>query len=411
MNESSTRRQFLARAGALACGSLFLAGAAPGSRGRGDGRSPLLVVVYLRGGADFLNMIVPHEDTIYRALRPTIAVGEADGVLPLGRSEFALHPAMAPLVPLWDAGAFAPIVCTGSPHETRSHFDAQDFMERAAPGMRNVTTGWLNRFLQATAERSSSTFRALAVQGLLPRSLRGDFPALAVPSGMDRTQGEATLGEFEDLYGGVDVMGGGRDGADVTATGHATIETLRRFHEILAEAVPAEDAGYPRSVFGERMRTIAALAKAECGLEVAAVDYPGWDHHTGQGGAEGRQAQMLADYSSAVAALAKDLGSRLGSTLLVTMTEFGRNVAENGNSGTDHGRGSGMLLAGGGVKGGRVHGTWRGLAERELVDGRDLPVTTDFRDVMGTCLERFMDFDPPKGFFPGHEYRRLKLFG
>ncbi len=412
MNSSSyrpgwSRREFLARSSALACGSLFLAGANPAARRQSEKRSPLMIVVYLRGGADFLNMVVPYEDKTYRQLRPTIGITEDDGAQPLDRTGFALHPALSPLLPLWEAKELAPVVCTGSPHPTRSHFDAQDFMERAAPGLRQVTTGWLNRYLQISASENSSTFRALAVQGLLPRALRGSFPALAVPPGLARGQGEDTLNEFEELYD-LGSMGNRED--DVLGSGQATIETLRQYHEILKDSEPPEGIEYPNSSFGRRMQTVATLQQADCGLEIAAVDYPGWDHHTGQGGATGRQAQMLDDYAKALAAFAAQLGSDLSSTLVVTMTEFGRNVAENGNSGTDHGRGSGMLLLGGGARGGRIHGKWRGLAERELIDGRDLPVTTDFRDVMGTCLRDFLDFDLPRDFFPDYGSKRLKLF-
>lgn len=402
-----SRREFLARSSALACGSLFLAGASPAAHRQSEKRSPLMIIVYLRGGADFLNMVIPHKDKTYREMRPTIGIGEDDGAPSLSGTDFALHPALSPLLPLWETDQLAPIVCTGSPHSTRSHFDAQDFMERAAPGLRHVTTGWLNRYLQISTSENSSTFRALAVQGLLPRSLRGEFPALAVPPGLGRGQGQDTLDEFEELYD-LGSMSNRED--DVLGSGQVTIETLRQYHRILKDSETPEGVEYPNSDFGRRMRTIATLQQANCGLEVAAVDYPGWDHHIGQGGTAGRQARMLDDYSKALAALAAQLGPDLRSTLVVTMTEFGRNVAENGNSGTDHGRGGGMFLLGGGARGGRVHGKWRGLAERELIDGRDLPVTTDFRDVMGTCLRDFLDFDMPRDFFPDYSPKRLKLF-
>lgn len=401
---TASRREFLLGAGALA-----LAPSALLRPARPEG-SPLLLAIYLRGGADFLNMVVPWKDRDYRRVRPTIGLGQDEGVVPLD-GDFALHPALAPLEPLWDARQLAPVLCVGSPHPTRSHFDAQDFMERAAPGLRHVTSGWLNRYLVATRARGSSEFRAVALQGLLPRALRGEYPALAVPPGLDREQSEATLGEFEELYGGSAGMEpGAAAGSEVLDSGRATIETLRRFHAILAAAKPAADAGYPRSAFGQRLRAVAALVRADCGLEVAAIDYPGWDHHINQGAAAGTQARMLADYAASLAAFCADLGPRLERTLVLTLTEFGRTVAENGNSGTDHGRGGGALLLGGGVRGGRVHGSWRGLEQDDLVDGRDLPVTTDFRDVMAACLEAALGFDPPRGFFPEHKPRRLALF-
>jgi len=401
----SDRRELLVRTGALAATAL-LPRTALATRSEG---SPLLVAVYLRGGADFLNIVAPIEDEIYRSVRPTIGLDADAGAVPLVDG-FALHPGLRPLEPVWRSGELAPIVCTGSPDGTRSHFDAQDFMERAAPSMRNITTGWLNRFLTSTQGKNTSEFRAVAPQTLLPRSLRGEAPALAVAPGQWRSTSDATLGEFEELY----QQGGGMerraDEPDVVDTGHATIETLRRFNEILQDVGELDDARFPDTAFGNRMRSIAALARADCGLEVAAVDYPGWDHHINQGGADGLQAAMLADYAESLAAFWRSLGPRTAKTLVLTMTEFGRTVRENGNGGSDHGRGSGMLLMGGGVRGGKVHGKWRGLEDKELIDGRDLPITTDFRDVFATALEALFGFSAPKDFFPAYKPHSLPLF-
>ena len=406
MTQPSSRREFLLHSGALA--ALPLVSGLPLPRPAQERRAqPLLVVVYLRGGADFLNMVAPVEDKRYRELRPTIALSLEDGAVPLDDG-FALHPALAPL---WKARQFAPVICTGSPHDTRSHFTAQDFMERAAPGMPSVTTGWLNRYLAASARKDQSEFRAVALQTLLPRSLRGDYAALAVAPSRDQRAGEATLDEFEGLYGKGGEMEERRDEElDVVSSGRTTIHTLRRFNEIVAGAQPAEEAGYPRSGFASQLRTIAAVAKADCGLEVAAVDYNGWDHHINQGGLEGAQARMLADYAASLTAFCRDLGPRLEHTLVLTMTEFGRTVRENGNSGSDHGRGSGMFLVGGGVRGGRIHGKWKGLADKELEDGRDLPVTTDFRDVLAASLDGTFGFAAPKDFFPDYKPRSMALF-
>ncbi len=406
MTTPRTRREFLAQAGALAAAPMLSALPAPVRREEGAG-SPLLVVVFLRGGADFLNMLAPIGDPIYRSVRPTLALSKETGAIPLD-SEFALHPALTALKPLWDAKAFAPIVCTGSPHETRSHFDAQDFMERAAPGLRDVKSGWLDRYLAATTKKDASEFRAVALQTLLPRALRGEHGALAVAPGQEKVTGEATLSEFEGLYG--EDMAGRADAGDVAASGHATIETLRRFNAIVEKAQPAKEALYPRSGFARRLSTLAALARADCGLEVAALDYTGWDHHIDQGAVEGDHARRLADYAESLAAFCRDLGERLDRTLIVTMTEFGRTVRENGNNGSDHGRGAGTFLVGGGVRGGRVHGKWRGLADKVLVDARDLPVTTDFRDVFAASLDALFGFDPPKDFFPEYKPRSTTLF-
>lgn len=421
MNAATTRRDFLLQAGALAAGA-----ASPGllavPRRPSAARkpAPALLAVYLRGGADWLNMVVPWRDSAYLEARPTIRVGEAEGVLPLDR-EFALHPALAPLLPLYAAGQLAPVVCVGSPHGTRSHFDAQDFMERAAPGLRHITTGWLNRYLSATARPGGSEFRALAIKETLPRSLRGDFPALAVPATLDQKKGLDTLGRFEEFYGdaGAANAGGGENamderepaaGDEVVESGRMTIDTLRRFAEITAAARGKERGSYPSGRFGESLRLLATVIEADAGLEVAAVDYPGWDHHLGQGGVEGTHQRMLAELAAGLAAFAADLGDRLASTLVIVMTEFGRTVRENGNQGSDHGRAGGMFLLGGGVKGGKVHGDWRGLENEVLADGRDLPVTTDFRDVMASALDGVFGFRAPKDFFPDYRPGKIALF-
>jgi uncharacterized protein (DUF1501 family) len=404
-----------------------------------------LVVIYLRGGADALHLFAPYGDAEYAAMRPTLALGEGAGLIPLDGT-WGMHQALAPLQPLWDAKALAPIVCAGSPHPTRSHFDAQDWMEFAAPGDRTVRDGWLNRYLAASAKPDASEFRALGMQDLLPRSLRGGYPVLAVPSNLDRNQGEKTLDKFEDFYGdGSDLMEGGEamqgeredDQSGVVASGRMTIETLRRFTEIVygPTAAPAADeerltprerrrrrlererataaqpaSAYPSSEFGRRMSTIAKVLLAGEGLEVAGVDYGGWDDHTNAGAVEGRLPNRLNDLARGLAAFALELGPVMETTTVLVMTEFGRNVRENGNGGTDHGHGGAMLLLGGGVRGGQVHGRFDGLAAKHLYEGRDLPVTTDFRDVFAATLERSFGFECPKEFFPGHKPTRLKLF-
>lgn len=406
----TTRRSFLAGAGALLAAPALAAQTRSRERASSAGSAPLLVTVFLRGGADFLNVVVPHRDATYRQVRPTLALGEADGLIALD-GDFALHPALAPLAPAWEAGELAPVVCVGSPDGTRSHFDSQDFMERAAPGMRNVTTGWLDRYLTATRKPDDSELRAMALQTLLPRSLRGDYPALALPPGLGRKLDADTLEEFESLYGENGGMEARPDEAgEVLASGRATIETLRRVRAILGPPKRGGEDGWPNSPFARSLRALAGLALAGCGLEVAAVDYPGWDHHVRQGAADGRQAQMLGDLAASIAAFRAALGEHAGRTLVLVMSEFGRTVAENGNNGTDHGRGGGMLLVGGGVRGKRVHGRWKGLETKDLIEGRDLPVTTDFRDVMAATLDGLFGFEAPKGFFPDYKPGSIALF-
>ncbi len=404
-----------------------------------------MVVIYLRGGADALHSVAPYKDPEYAMNRPTLGMSAESGLIPLD-DMFGLHPAMAALRPAWDAKMFAPIVCSGSPHSTRSHFDAQDWMEFAAPGVRTLRDGWLNRYLQVTAKSGASEFRALGMQDLLPRSLRGGYPVLAVPSNLDRNRGGKTLDKFENFYGdGSDMMEGGADmqgareddGTGVVDSGRMTIETLRRFTEIIYGPAPSASVGderisprerrrrrleeegktaakpamsYPQSQFGGRMSMIAKVMLAGEGLEIAGVDYGGWDDHTGAGAAEGKTATRLRDLAQGLAAFAAELGPVMDQTTVLVMSEFGRNVHENGNGGTDHGHGGTMFVLGGGVKGGQVHGKFDGLAAKNLYQGRDLPVTTDFRDVFAACLERSFAFECPKEFFPDYKPGKLKLF-
>ena len=383
-----------------------------------------LVVIFLRGAADAMNMLVPLGDPNYEALRPTIASTIAEGVVPLDKT-FGLHPAMKSLKPLFDAGQFAPIVCAGSPHQTRSHFDAQDWMEFAAPGDRTMRNGWINRYLEISQPKKSSAseFRALGMQELLPRSLRGTYPVLAVPTSLGRRKTGRTLDRFEQFYGdgggmleGGSAMSGQReaDPSGVVQSGRITIETLRRFGEIIEvaekkkkkakrEKQTVSGSSYPKSKFATRLKQIALVLRANEGLEVAGIDYNGWDDHTQEGGIEGRMADRMTDFSKSLAAFCQDLGPQLDTTSILVMSEFGRTCRENGNSGTDHGHGGNMLLMGGGVKGGKVHGDWRGLGETDLYQGRDLAVTTDFRDVMKEVLENGLGFEPPKEFFPQYK--------
>lgn len=447
------RRDFLkwsaaaAAASALAPSRRLLAAQEPAATAAAPAAAgAALVVIYLRGGADALHVVAPAKDADYPAVRPTLALTEGAGLLKLD-SDWGMHQALAPLLPLWEAKAFAPVVCAGSPHPTRSHFDAQDWMEFAAPGDRTMRDGWLNRYLAASATADASEFRALGMQDLLPRSMRGRYPVLAVPSDLDRNQGEKTLDAFEEFYGdGSGLMEGGAemmgerpdDGAGVVDSGRMTIETLRRFTEIVygpgtkpaeagderisprerrrrrleqerATAAQAADA-YPNSQFGRRMGMIAKVLLAGEGLEVAGVDYGGWDDHTNAGAGEGRMAARLNDLARGIAAFANELGPVMDTTTVLVMSEFGRTVRENGNGGTDHGHGGVMLVCGGGVKGGQVHGRFDGLAAKNLYEGRDLPVTTDFRDVFAACLGKSFGFEPGKEFFPGYKPARLKLF-
>jgi len=373
------RRTFL-RCGA--CSLVALAGpprflirtaAAAAARGK------VLVAVFQRGAVDGLSMIVPYGDAAYAAARQTIALrppmrGESDRALDLD-GFFALHPGLAPLVPLWENRSLAIVHACGSPDTTRSHFDAQDYMESGTPGVKSTPDGWLARAVTALPERPAP-FRAVALGPVLPRALQGDAGALAMAS-IDRFDVRATdtgaRGGFEALYARTvgDLLSG---------TGRETFEAVRMLRSADASRIPpANGAEYPRGRFGEAMRQIAQLIKANIGLEVAFADMQGWDTHVGQGAEQGQLAARLREFGGALAAFAQDLGDRMADVVVLTMSEFGRTVGENGNRGTDHGHATAMLVLGGGVRGGRVHGRWPGLARERLFEARDLAVTTDFR--------------------------------
>jgi len=398
-----TRRVFF-RSGAMAMLSL---GFAPSFLGRAaaavGARRKLVIAIFQRGAVDGLNMVVPFGEPEYYRLRPTIAIprpgGEREGSAIDLDGFFGLHPAMAPLMPLWSNGSLAVVHACGSPDSTRSHFDAQDYMESATPGIKSTSDGWLNRCLQAsTAARSP--LRGVALARTMPRSLQGAAPALAFGS-LDEFDVRGDAGaRFEDEYER------SSDTVLAAAAGDAfaAMRTLRQTAGTPYR--PAPGVTYPPTPFGRSLQEIARLAKADVGLEVAFTELGNWDHHVNEGSVSGQIATRLSDFSRGLAALAADLGDRLADTLIVTMSEFGRAVAENGNGGTDHGHGNAMMVIGGGVRGG-VHGTWPGLASAHRFEGRDLAVTTDFRDVF--CEVAVGHLGVPREsltrIFPGHVVR------
>ena len=377
----------------------FLARAA----GAAGTRRKVLVAVFQRGAVDGLSMVVPHGDEAYFAARTAIALraprrGDSTTAVDLD-GFFALHPALAPLAPLWHSRALAVVHACGSPDTTRSHFDAQDYMESGTPGVKSTPDGWLAR----TAGRlpaPASPFRAVALGPTLPRSLRGDAGGLAMPSleRFDvRAASEAAVARkgFESLYeqGVRDLLHG---------TGRETFEAVRMLKSARAARIPPENgADYGRSTFARSMRQIAQLIRADVGLEVAFADMGGWDTHVAQGAEEGQLANRLRDFGQGLAAFVQDLGDRMSDVVVLTMSEFGRTVAENGNRGTDHGHATAMMVLGGGIRGGKVYGRWPGLARERLFEGRDLSVTTDFRALFTEVAVRHLAIAPPVELFPG----------
>jgi uncharacterized protein (DUF1501 family) len=372
-------------------------------------RPKILIAVFQRGAVDGLSMVVPHGDPSYYTSRGSIAVarpipGSAETTMDLD-GFFGLHPAMAPLRPLWDDKRLAIVHACGSPDTTRSHFDAQDYMESGTPGVKSTQDGWLARGLQAAPARAVSPFRAVAMGSQLPRALRGDVGAVAmgtvadfdVKQDMGRMGGGGVNARrgFESMYeeGVRDLLHG---------TGRETFDAVKMLRSANPQRFPPDNgAQYPRGKLGESLKQIAQLIKADVGLEVAFADMGGWDTHANQGNEKGQLGQRLAEFSQSLAALYRDLGDRMADVVVLTMSEFGRTVRENGNRGTDHGHATAMLVLGGAVKGGRMVGRWPGLAREQQYEGRDLAVTTDFRHLFSEVAVRHLGVPVTAPLFPG----------
>ena len=394
------RRVFL-KSGAMAMLSL---GFAPSFLGRAaaavGARRKLLIAIFQRGAVDGLNMIVPHGEPDYYRLRPTIAIprpgGDAMGSAIDLDGFFGLHPSMAPLKPLWDNHSLAIVHACGSPDNTRSHFDAQDYMESATPGVKATRDGWLNRYLQvSSAERNP--LRGVALARTMPRSLEGPAPSLAIGS-VEEFGVRGAASAFETAY---------EQSADhaLSAASNDAFAAMRTLQQAASVPYrPAAGVQYPNTAFGKALGEIARLAKADVGLEVAFTELGNWDHHVNEGSVTGQIANRLDEFSRGLAALAADLGDRMADTVIVTMSEFGRAVAENGNGGTDHGHGNAMMVMGGNSRGG-VHGKWPGLADGRRFEGRDVAVTTDFRDVFSEVVGAHMGAsrDSLTRIFPGYK--------
>ena len=366
------------------------------------------MVLFQRGAADGLNMVVPHAEKTYYDLRPTIAIprpqrGNQQAALDLD-GFFGFHPALAPFKELYDEGLLAVVQAAGSPHATRSHFDAQDFMESGTPGVKSTTDGWLNRYLQAHMTETSSSFRAVSATSQLPRILKGTAPALAVPN-LSRFGIEA--GRRTDLVrGGLEALYASSDDALLASTAQETFEAVDLLQRVNpAQYQPANGAQYPRGPFGQTMLQIAQLIKSDIGLEIAFAEVGGWDHHVNEGGAQGQLANLLRQFAGGIAAFGRDLGGRMEDVVLVTLSEFGRTAFENGNRGTDHGHANALFVVGGPVRGGKVYGNWPGLEREQLFEGRDLALTTDFRDVLGEILVHHLGATNLRSVFPGYDLR------
>ena len=400
-----TTRRFFLHKGALAiAGTAAIPGflvrsilaeteAAPGRR---------LVVIFQRGAADGLNIVVPYREKNYYAMRPSIAIPQ-NQVLDLD-GFFGLHPSLAAFKPLYDQGQLAIVHAAGSPDMSRSHFDAQDYMESGTPGVKSTQDGWLNRALQAEDLRrreQHTAFRALALGSEVPLTLAGKIPTIALNNlnsfavGGRGPNPSPAASAFEAMYG---------DSGDhiFHAAGDETFEAVKMLRTANpAQYTPGPGVEYPNSDFGNNMRQIAQLLKANLGVEAAFTDVSGWDTHHDQGGVNGQLSNRLRDFSSSIAAFWRDLGDSAENVTLVTMSEFGRTARENGTGGTDHGHANAMFVLGGNVKGGKVYGRWPGLDNDQLNQGRDLALTTDYRQVLGEVVDKTLGAANLDLVFPG----------
>jgi uncharacterized protein (DUF1501 family) len=394
-----TRRYFLRSSGIAVAGIGFAPSwllQATTLTAQAGSRRKILVAIFQRGAADGLNIVAPFFEKPYYDMRPTIAVlppGKENGGIDLD-GRFALHPSLQPLKTFWDGGQLAIIHAAGSPDPTRSHFDAQDFMESGTPG-KIGEDGWLNRALPA--DPVVSPLRAIAIGAQLPRILRGSRQAVAINNLQQfETRNKEVAGILEGMYATT-------ADARLLASGKETFEAVKRIESINRVPYnPANGAQY-QGGFGNALQQIARLIKADAGVEAAFADIGGWDHHINEAP---QLANLLREYGASLAAFARDMGDRMADIVLVTMSEFGRTAREDGNAGTDHGHGNVMMVLGGPVRGGKVYGRWPGLSREELYEERDLAVTTDFRQVLSELVSRHLGRSTDQ-LFPGYKPEEL----
>jgi uncharacterized protein (DUF1501 family) len=392
-------RRFFLKSGSIALASVGMSLSAPSFLERialgntPSGKRKTLIAIFQRGAVDGLNVVVPFGESNYYELRPSIAIakpesGNAEAAINLD-SFFGLHPSMSAFKSLWDSKRLAIIHASGSPDNTRSHFDAQDYMESATPGVKSTSDGWLNRYLGSKKDSDKSLFRAVSMTKTMPRVLQGPQSAIAMSNLSDFAirAGKSSA----NLQGGFEAIYAREMNDSLAGMGRETFEAVNYLKKANpAQYQPENGAQYPRGPFGNSLLQIAQLIKAGVGLEVAFTDIGGWDTHVNQGNSRGQLANLLQQFSNGIAALYQDLGQRMDDVVVLTMSEFGRTVRENGNRGTDHGHANAMFVLGNSVRGGMVYGQWPGLKSDQLYEGRDLALTTDFRDVFGEIATRHL---------------------
>jgi uncharacterized protein (DUF1501 family) len=382
------RRDFLG----LSAGASLLALGGSGWAADADATPKRLVIVLLRGAVDGLNVVVPYGEEAYYAARPTIAIarpGTENGVIALDE-HFGLHPALFGLLPLWQAKQLALVHAAGSPDPTRSHFDAQLFIENGTPGRRATADGWMNRLLAALPNPPHAVrgpTEALAVGPILPQILKGHMavanlplgPAAATPLAIDKPE---VANAFDRLYGGKDALG--------QAYRQGRMARAELIAGLPAPPDPADNGGSPANGFPAQAERLAGLLAHNRKIRLAVVSLGGWDTHVRQGNHVGQLADRLRPLGDGLAALAKGLRPEWQDTAVIVLSEFGRAVHENGDGGTDHGHGNVVWVLGGAVQGGRIYGDWPGLAPAALYESRDLAVTTDFRTVLAAVIGRHL---------------------
>jgi uncharacterized protein (DUF1501 family) len=417
-------RRFFIRSSGIALASFGLMNTAPSFLQRAvlaqtrdritGGRRKTFIAIFQRGAVDGLNMVVPFGEGAYYQARPSIAIPKPESATAESAINldgfFGLHPSLAPFKPMWDSKRLAIVHAVGSPDNTRSHFDAQDYMESATPGVKSTADGWLNRYLQSKRDEAGSLFRSVSMTQNMPRVLQGKAPTLAISNLADFSiragQNSASVqGGFEAIYNQSvnDVLAG---------TGKETFEAVNYLKKVNpAQYRPENGAQYPRTPFGNSLLQIAQLIKAGVGLEIAFTDVGGWDTHVNEGNSRGQLGNLLTQFSNGIAALYTDLGQRMDDVVILTMSEFGRTVRENGNRGTDHGHANAMFAIGNSVRGGKVYGQWPGLKSEQLYEGRDLALTTDFRDVFGEIARKHLSTPNLQTVFPGYSSSEAKFKG
>jgi uncharacterized protein (DUF1501 family) len=371
-----------------AAGALWFPVGGPAWAGLAEGGPQRLVVIMLRGAVDGLSLVVPHAEPAYYRLRRSIAIappGKPDGALPLD-PRFGLHPALAGLMPLWRDGGLAFVHAAGSPDPTRSHFDAQLYLESGTPGRSRTPDGWMNRLLAALPAPHGPA-DAIAIGPTLPRILSGRLPAANLQLDADATRPAvldrpAISGAFDRLYAADDALG------EAYRAGRAARAQL--VGDLAAEQKAADGGAPPSAGFAAQAARLGRLLDRDPRIRLAFLALGGWDTHIAQGNHQGQLANRLRSLGDGIAALAGGLGAAWRNTVILVLSEFGRTVAENGNGGTDHGHGNVVWIIGGAVKGGKVLGGWPGLEPGQLYQRRDLAVTTDFRSVIAVVLERHM---------------------